>query len=115
MYIPTYKQIMLLIVGLVFVVSTIAKISHVRSASRSSVAHPGGTRAPDSSPLPPIRAKQALVSAAQGEHGVSVHDAWYLWLNENEQRHAESISKFSVHAFCRYLKDILPKQGSPRT
>ena len=115
MYIPTYKQIMLLIAGLIFTAVSVAKLSHLHNTPRDEVINADGARILDKFPVPMplVKTKQILV-ANQELHNTSAHAIWYSWTRDSELVHAESIANSSIPNFCEYVKNTTSKPAGSR-
>ena len=108
MYVPTYKQVMVLIVGLLLAIATIAKISRIHGASRSAVAHSGNSRATGDLSVPALRLKTGDVLAVdQSDLNTHAHDIWYSWIGSDKWKHAKSTTKLELSAFCDYVKNTI--------
>ena len=116
MYIPTYKQVTLLFVGLVLAVASIAELSHVRDASRKMVVCPGSCHIPPkniSVPVLPARTKQALLARQEGRSTPS-SAIWYVWGRRIGQKRAERASRLDLPTFCEYLKNTISRSAGIR-
>ena len=115
MYIPTYKQVVLLVVGLVLVVVSISKLLHTHGTSRGTAIHSGDFHAFNnlSVPMPLVKAKQTLVTD-QGSHSTSADDIWYSRASVDEQKRARLFSELNMPSFCKYLKDTISEATGSR-
>ena len=115
MYIPTYKQIILFMVGLVFIIALISRLSHVQDAPRSVAIYPSDARVFDDRMIPdyPLELKQAHI-AGQRDHNIHLHDVWYSWIISGDWLHAEGIAELDLQALCRYMKKTMSRSTSRR-
>ena len=116
MYIPTYKQVILFVVGLALIFVSVAKLSHTHGTSRGAATHSDDTHmlGSPSAPAPPLKTKQSQFYARRE----SVSDGiWYSYDSSADRRdRARRAAELDLPAFCTFLKDAGSRElGDQRT
>ena len=105
MYIPTYKQAVLFIVGLVLFVATIVKVTHIHEIPHDAIIRPGDVRVPSGYAVSMLlpKTKQMLLSDS-GRCSLPTCNIWYSWNSYEDWRRAKSVLNASAPAIRRFLK-----------
>ena len=144
MYVPAYKQAILLVLGVLLAVVSITKLLRLRNASCSTSIYSDGGCVPKnfSAPTLPLRTKYNLMPAPvyhphacviwhrraeTGRHKESVplpcpyyaHSAltygiWYSLVGGYEWKRARLVSELDISALCKYLKDTISMPAGSR-
>ena len=115
MYIPTYKQTVLSIAGLMLVAASIAGLSRIHGTPSSVATQSSSFRISDSraAPVLPLKTKMMLLTDPR-RRGSSGRGIWHAWDSYEDWRHAKSIENVDVTAFCRFLKHWVLWSNGPR-